>query len=51
MDSYDVPPILTPAQLHDVLAAAYLAESMDLVQFDADLRDALNAISQHGGDR
>jgi hypothetical protein len=40
---------LTPAQFEIVLNAAYLAESMDLVTFDADLRDALNAISAQGG--
>jgi hypothetical protein len=39
---YDCP--LTPAQFANVLRAAYLAESMDLVTFDADLRDALNAL-------
>jgi hypothetical protein len=40
---YDCP--LTPAQFATVLQAAYLAESLDLVTFDADLRDALNSIS------
>jgi hypothetical protein len=45
---YDFPPItpLTAAQFKTILDAAYLAESMDLVAFDADLRGALNAISK-----
>lgn len=53
-DNHYAPPIpthLTPAQFDTVLAAAYLAEASGLVTFDADLRDALNAIRQHGDDR
>jgi hypothetical protein len=37
---------LTAAQFEIVLNAAYIAEAEGLVTFDADLRDALNAISK-----
>jgi hypothetical protein len=53
-DNYGAPPIpptLTVAQFWAVLAAAYLAEAEGLVTFDADLRDALNAIHEHGDDQ
>jgi hypothetical protein len=36
------------AQFETVLNAAYLAEAEGLIQFDAELRDALNGIVKPG---
>jgi hypothetical protein len=45
-DALQFTPTLTAAQFATVLNAAYIAEAEGLVTFDADLRDALNAISK-----